>query len=534
VDDSSYTGRVTGTASGFLSGVSNIVFNYTNLLPHIYAANWPDVLAGRNGAVTAAVYGASAGGTSGAIIQYSNATYRTIVMGFPFETITNETTRATVMTKAMQFLGDASTPGAVKVTLLPLAVTNVARWIVNGTTNISGNVRGGLNPGTYQVTFSPLAGYITPSATSVVVTASATNVLTATYTPLSCSLSVTIQPAGAVSAGAQWRVNGGSWRASAAVETGLSEGAHTVSFSSVSGWTAPSDVSTATTNGTTNSLTATYVESAAPTSVVIINEPFNDAPTPPPGWIFNGADSYSSASYAGQAIPSVRFGSIGNSIVSPTFLGATNLTFWMRAVTSAGVGTFVIDQKIGGNWSTVGVITNPSNVGTTYSMTLSESATQIRFTWNKTTSNIALDDVLVTGVETASMPDTDGDGLPDWWEELYFDGPTAAHPDADPDGDGMTNWQEYIAGTDPTREDSALVMEPLIAQSGVSTDLIFQWPAVVGRVYSVWRATNAVSAYTQHMDHIAASPPLNSWTNPAPAALGTYYYQLRVRWPDQP
>ena len=98
--DSGGTGQVTGTTGGFLSGVS-IGFNYTNLLPDTYAANWPDVLRTGSGAVTAAVYGASSSGTSGAIVQYSNSTYRTIVMGFPFETITNETTRATVMTKAM-------------------------------------------------------------------------------------------------------------------------------------------------------------------------------------------------------------------------------------------------------------------------------------------------------------------------------------------------------------------------------------------------------------------------------------------------
>jgi hypothetical protein len=144
--DSGGTGLVTGTAGGFLNGVS-IAFNYTNLLSDIYAANYPDVLRTGSGAVTAAVYGASAGGTSGAIIQYSNATYRTIVMGFPFETITNETTRATVMTKAMQFLGDSTTPGAIRVTLSPTAVTNTARWMVAGTTNTSGSTRTGPESG---------------------------------------------------------------------------------------------------------------------------------------------------------------------------------------------------------------------------------------------------------------------------------------------------------------------------------------------------------------------------------------------------
>ena len=45
--------------------------------------------------------------------------------------------------------------------------------------------------------------------------------------------------------------------------------------------------------------------------------------------------------------------------------------------------------------------------------------------------------------------DTDGDGLPDWWEQQYFDSATDAAPDEDPDEDGQTNLEEFQAGTDP-------------------------------------------------------------------------------------
>jgi hypothetical protein len=52
--------------------------------------------------------------------------------------------------------------------------------------------------------------------------------------------------------------------------------------------------------------------------------------------------------------------------------------------------------------------------------------------------------------------DADGDGLPNWFEMLYFgkfgdmSTATAADPAADPDGDGKTNLQEYLDQTDPT------------------------------------------------------------------------------------
>ena len=45
--------------------------------------------------------------------------------------------------------------------------------------------------------------------------------------------------------------------------------------------------------------------------------------------------------------------------------------------------------------------------------------------------------------------DTDGDGLPDWWELKYFGSITGAVAAADGDGDGWTNLQEYRRGGDP-------------------------------------------------------------------------------------
>ena len=997
--DSGATGQVTGTAGGFLSGVS-IAFNYTNLLPQVYAANYPDVLRVGSGGVTAAVYGASAAGTSGAIVQYSNATYRTVVMGFPFETITNEETRATVMTKAMQFLGDTATAGAIQVTISPAAATNAARWIVSNTTNTSGSVKS-LSPGTYQVTFNSVAGYTAPASTSVVVSAGATNVLTATYAAASGSLTVTIQPASAVadgrwsldggavwrtsgttlsnltngtyavtfqdidshttpaatnvtiaggavsitgayvalvgdltvnlspaaavsagaqwsvnggatwfnsgatasnllagrqyftfkavanyavpdtgyttvyansnvvrsysytalpgsitvtlipagaiaagaawsvdggtnwnesgatvqnlaikthtisflavdgyaapastnyalsageaasftktytdvpgaltvnltpasahwsldggsswfaagatatnlaaggytvtfgpvagyatpaatnvtvvsgatgtvtrtyvlqpagtdciasqgfddadvhpwswsvvylsntggstdvvhmaaadvvtnkvlsganalrlrgstngtanpaivmanvdvsgytnvtvtvpfaangpdsgddlyvaasydggatwspsaygtqiadgagnlqleynvfladtnqpqgtpyvlsvadvrtqlmvrivffdanstsnyndfyyvdeiqlkgqtgsvpvvssalsvalqpaeavSAGAQWRVDGGAWRASGTIATGLTAGAHTVSFGPATGWVAPTDISTTTTNGTTNAFAATYTAAPDTNSVALIDEPFDVTPAVPAGWTFSGVTTNYPATYFGRAAPSVKFDSTNDYVVTPVFSGGTNVQFWMRAVTSAGVGEFWVEQKIGGNWSILGVVTNPSNVGTTYDMALSGSATQLRFTWKKSSNNIALDDVIVNGMWSSG---------------------------ADSDGDGMSDYGEFVAGTNPQTNSSVLALAPYATNQTATANLIFSWPSVTGRTYSILRATNVAGPYTQHVGNLSSAASTITFTNSAPAALGTYFYGIGVQ-----
>ena len=49
---------------------------------------------------------------------------------------------------------------------------------------------------------------------------------------------------------------------------------------------------------------------------------------------------------------------------------------------------------------------------------------------------------------TTVAADTDGDGLPDEWEQKYF-GEEPAAPGGDADGDGLTNLQEFQAGTNP-------------------------------------------------------------------------------------
>jgi|GEM_PF-2501692 len=64
-----------------------------------------------------------------------------------------------------------------------------------------------------------------------------------------------------------------------------------------------------------------------------------------------------------------------------------------------------------------------------------------------------------TQLSSPPPEDSDGDGIPDWWTQLYFGHPTGLARDYsraadDPDGDGLTNFQEFQLGTDPLNADT--------------------------------------------------------------------------------
>ena len=77
------------------------------------------------------------------------------------------------------------------------------------------------------------------------------------------SLQVNLAPADAVSAGAQWQVDGNGWQTNGATVSGLSAGSHTVAFNSITGWTTPADQNVNLIADQTTTVTGTYTNVAA-------------------------------------------------------------------------------------------------------------------------------------------------------------------------------------------------------------------------------------------------------------------------------
>ena len=92
----------------------------------------------------------------------------------------------------------------------------------------------------------------------------------------------------------------------------------------------------------------------------------------------------------------------------------------------------------------------------------------------------------------ATAADTDGDQLPDDWEQKYF-GDHSAKPADDPDGDGRDNFTEFAFGTNPKDAASYRPIGVTIAQG---------LPTVTFR-----RRAGSVLDY-----FVEVSPDLQKWT----------------------
>ena len=132
--------------------------------------------------------------------------------------------------------------------------------------------------------------------------------------------------------------------------------------------------------------------------------------------------------------------------------------------------------------------------------------------------------------------DTDGDGLPDWWEALYFGNRTNADAEADSDNDGIKNRQEYVAGTYPNDGASHFyiyVSDNFLSIPGQNPVICWpspsnRWLNVAGKRYAVERATNLMAAFTVAAMDVAATPPENRFTNSWGADTSAFY-RVRVQ-----
>jgi len=130
-----------------------------------------------------------------------------------------------------------------------------------------------------------------------------------------------------------------------------------------------------------------------------------------------------------------------------------------------------------------------------------------------------LDDVRVVGEQILAV-DTDGDGMPNDWEEANNLDPDVNDANGDSDGDGVSNYDEFVARTNPGSATSRLA----IASTSGLADREFRWYSVSGQYYAVQTRTNILTgSWTTLLDNISATPPMNTVTVPVSTARSSYY-----------
>jgi hypothetical protein len=123
-----------------------------------------------------------------------------------------------------------------------------------------------------------------------------------------------------------------------------------------------------------------------------------------------------------------------------------------------------------------------------------------------------------------SIPDTDGDLLPDFWEMAYF-GSLVRSGSGDFDHDGQTDPQEYIAGTSPVDPSSCHKIDPLnLGGSGA----LIHFNAVAGKTRSLLYLAAFGSGTWQKRADVPSRIADTTFTviDPVAGSNGTRFYRL--------
>jgi hypothetical protein len=103
--------------------------------------------------------------------------------------------------------------------------------------------------------------------------------------------------------------------------------------------------------------------------------------------------------------------------------------------------------------------------------------------------------------------------------------PPNTDPNADPLGKGMTYYQQFIAGTDPLDKNSVFAFVDI--KPGPQ-GLNIVWASFAGRSYTVESSAGLGGGFAPLQQHIAAVPPLNTFTDTTATGQNPRFYRVVV------
>ncbi len=156
---------------------------------------------------------------------------------------------------------------------------------------------------------------------------------------------------------------------------------------------------------------------------------------------------------------------------------------------------------------------------------------EVRATWQR--GNISLTDIRDVKAAPGAILDSDGDGLPDYWENQNRLDPNNPDGDngafGDKDGDGIPNVLEFLADFDPADPNDGTLLRPIIAPSAGTWRL--QFPVIPNRRYQIETSANFTTwGNTGASFTVPTANPAYFWPDPAPTAAPRYY-RIRISLP---
>lgn len=161
--------------------------------------------------------------------------------------------------------------GMLNVTIEPNeAIQAGAQWKVGtGAWKRSGE-SDRLPVGQQQIELNTPSGWVANLPGPVNVVAGQVTRATASFRRGTGSLLITLQPAGAVQVGGQWRVDGGPWQNSGSALSDITAGQRNIEYKEIPGWTRPATESATINTGQTTTLVKNYAQQPGSLQVTII------------------------------------------------------------------------------------------------------------------------------------------------------------------------------------------------------------------------------------------------------------------------
>lgn len=128
----------------------------------------------------------------------------------------------------------------------------------------------------------------------------------------------------------------------------------------------------------------------------LLQQYFDQGNTLPEGWELKADSPYTSASNSGTSIPALKFSATGHYLITPFFNGATDLSFWIKGVSTDTLSVFIVEGLKDNEWIEIKKICPILRTGQKYQISLPDNVIRLRFSYIKSSGNVAFDDLVLS------------------------------------------------------------------------------------------------------------------------------------------